>query len=241
MSLSKILIADDDLNLRLGLKTLLDKSGYIVQGVGDGEQALRAIAQFRPDLCIFDVMMPLLNGIELCSRMRQLHHYQPVILLTAYDEDIDRVDGFRQGADDYLTKPFCPAELQARVKALLRREKYFRNSQAALDSKRKPPISIGDLLLDEPRMQLIYFDRHQPVSIRELKFLQLLLASAGRVLSKDEILDRCWGRTYIPSSRVLDQFIAVLRKKIEKTLQAPRVIDTVYGVGYRLKQPKRGE
>ncbi|SFM71429.1 response regulator transcription factor [Marinobacter zhejiangensis] len=235
MTAVKILIADDDLHLRQGLTNLLAKAGYLCEGVSDGQQALDAVARFQPDLCIFDVMMPRLNGIELCSRLREQHHYQPVLLLTAYDEDIDRVEGFRRGADDYMTKPFRPAELQARVEALLRREQYLQARQASNVAPVAQPFPIGSLLADGQRMQLSYGDHHQPLSPRELKFLQLLRDSAGRVLSKDEILDHCWGRAYLPSSRVLDQFLAVLRKKIEKKLRAPRVVETVYGVGYRLK------
>lgn len=230
-----ILIADDDAHLRQGLLILLERAGYRCTSVADGAAALAAIPALQPDLCLLDVMMPPLSGFELCAHMRQRGHYQPIILLTAFDEDLDRVDGFRQGADDYLTKPFRSAELLARIDALLRRQQYLHQQ---LQQRQHPSANaefrLGTIQVDVARMHICHGNTCVAISARELKFLQLLHQSQGEVLSKNTLLDHCWGRCYLPSSRVLDQFIAVLRKKIEKELQGPRIIDTVYGSGYRL-------
>lgn len=229
----KVLIADDDLHLNQGLALLLKKEGFECQTVSNGKDALSQVEQFKPDLCIFDVMMPFYSGIELCAIMREKAFLQPILLLTAFDEQVDRIEGFRLGADDYMTKPFDPDELVARLTALARRQQYSRLSN---QQPTNTVFSFGDLKVDADRMLLIFNSRQVSLSERELEFLKLLYESAGKVLTKDEILDRCWGRAYLPNSRTLDQFLSVLRKKIEKELAAPRLIHTVYGVGYKVQE-----
>lgn len=223
----KVLIADDDPHLRQGLTGLLEKQGYQCFSVTDGGMVLQSLPAFQPDLCIFDVMMPVLSGIELCASMRQQGQYQPILLLTAFDERVDQIEGFRLGADDYMTKPFNPNELLARVAALIRREQYLQVSNQTGNL-----FHLAKLEVESNQMLLRYQDQQVALSRRELCFLTQLRESQGRVLSKDEILDHCWGREYLPSSRVLDQFVAVLRKKIERQLGAPGLLETVYGVGY---------
>lgn len=228
----KVLIADDDLYLNQGLALLLKKEGFECHTAQNGKEALHLLAEFKPDLCIFDVMMPYLSGIELCAVMRERELFQPVLLLTAFDEQIDKIEGFRLGADDYMTKPFDSDELIARVSALVRREQYLKYSP----NKSSSTFKLGELTVDANRMLLSHDDQRISLSKRELEFLEMLYESEGRILSKDEILDKCWGRTYLPNSRTLDQFLSVLRKKIEKELGVPSVVQTVYGVGYKLKE-----
>lgn len=227
----KVLIADDDLHLNQGLALLLQKEGFECHTVKNGKDALYQLGEYKPDLCIFDVMMPYLSGIELCAVMRERGLFQPVLLLTAFDEQVDKIEGFRLGADDYMTKPFNPDELIARVTALARREQYLKSRQPA----QSKTFQLGELTVDADCMLLSYVDEKVCLSKRELEFLQMLHASGGRVLSKDEILDKCWGRAYLPNSRTLDQFLSVLRQKMEKDLGAPRIVQTVYGMGYKLK------
>lgn len=227
----KVLIADDDLHLNQGLVLLLQKEGFECLAVQNGKDALYQLGEYKPDLCVFDVMMPYLSGIELCAVMRERSLFQPVLLLTAFDEQVDKIEGFRVGADDYMTKPFNPDELIARVSALARREQYLKSSQ----QQNSNTFTLGELSVDVDRMIISHANQQASLSKRELDFLQMLQISEGRVLSKDEILDKCWGRTYLPNSRTLDQFLSVLRQKIEKELGAPRVVQTVYGVGYKLE------
>jgi len=229
----KVLIADDDLNLNQGLALLLQKEGFTCKTVTNGQDALIEVEAYQPDVCVFDVLMPLHSGIELCAIMREQQFFQPVLLLTAFDEQVDKIEGFRLGADDYMTKPFDPDELVARLTALFRRQQYSRISN---QQQPNTAFSFGDLKVDADRMLLMFNNHQLSLSERELAFLKLLYESAGKVLTKDEILDRCWGRAYLPNSRTLDQFLSVLRKKIEKELGAPKLIRTIYGVGYTVQE-----
>ena len=228
-----ILIADDDPNLRTGLGVLFGQQGFQCTLAADGEQALNLIRTNAPDICVLDVMMPELDGFELCRTLRQEGFLMPVIFLTARDSEQDQLEGLNLGADDYMAKPFSPAALVARVNAKLRRTHYARD--ALLQPAQ--PFTMAGIAINPASLTAHRGELSIQLTKREMTFLCLANLKQGEALSKDHILDHCWGRAYLPSSRVLDQFIATLRRKLEREMQSPRVIHTIHGVGYRYGTP----
>jgi DNA-binding response OmpR family regulator len=222
----KILIAEDDANLRAGLVDLLALEGLDCVVAEDGEAAWTVFSQQKPALCLFDVMMPRLDGLKLCRRIRETDTHTPILLLSARGAEIDRVVGLEIGADDYISKPFSARELVARIKAALRRgqkpgpapEREFR---------------MGDLAIDPAALRATRNERAIDLAPRELSVLQALYARKGKAVSRDDLFDLAWGRGYMPNSRALDQYVSSLRKKIELDPTRPRIIQTVHGVGYR--------
>jgi len=229
----KILIAEDDLNIRLGLRDLLGAEGYDCIEAADGEQAWTLYSEQiagsdGPALVLLDIMMPKLDGYSLCRRIRQQDQQLPVIFITAKSEEIDQVLGLELGADDYIKKPFGSREVIARIHAVTRRCLARNQSDPQQESFRMADLQVYPAQLRAER------DGHKiDLSLRDLRILQTLHRNAGRVLSRDELFDECWGRQYLPSSRTLDQHISKLRKAVERDAQAPEIIVTVHGIGYR--------
>lgn len=229
----KILIAEDDLNIRLGLRDLLEAEGYDCLEAADGEQAWalyqeQVAAQPGPALVLLDIMMPKLDGYALCRRIRQQDQQVPVIFITAKSEEIDQVLGLELGADDYIKKPFGSREVVARIHAVTRRCL----AQTATKSTQSD-FQMGDLRVFPDQLRAERAGHKIDLSLRDLSILQLLHRNPGRVLSRDELFDECWGRQYLPSSRTLDQHISKLRKAVELDPQSPQIIQTVHGMGYR--------
>ncbi|WP_010321635.1 response regulator transcription factor [Marinobacterium stanieri] len=229
----KILIAEDDLNIRLGLRDLLEAEGYDCLEAADGEQAWalyqeKIAAQTGPALVLLDIMMPKLDGYALCRRIRQQDQQLPVIFITAKSEEIDQVLGLELGADDYIKKPFGSREVVARIHAVTRRCL----AQTATKSAQSD-FQMGDLRVFPDQLRAERAGQKIDLSLRDLSILQLLHRNPGRVLSRDELFDECWGRQYLPSSRTLDQHISKLRKAVELDPQSPQIIQTVHGMGYR--------
>jgi len=225
----KILIAEDDANLRAGLADLLALEGLDCLAVEDGEAAWRAFVAQTPALCLFDVMMPGLDGLALCRRIRERDQTTPILLLSAKGAEIDRVVGLEIGADDYIPKPFSARELVARIKAALRRVK----APAPVAPKTDGTFRMGDLVIDPDALRASRGGAGIDLAPRELAILQALYARKGKAVSRDELFDLAWGRGYMPNSRALDQYVSSLRKKIEVDPARPRIILTVHGVGYR--------
>ncbi|SIQ79629.1 response regulator transcription factor [Marinobacterium stanieri] len=229
----KILIAEDDLNIRLGLRDLLEAEGYDCLEAADGEQAWalyqeKIAAQTGPALVLLDIMMPKLDGYALCRRIRQQDQQLPVIFITAKSEEIDQVLGLELGADDYIKKPFGSREVVARIHAVTRRCL----AQTATESAQSG-FQMRDLRVFPDQLRAERAGQKIDLSLRDLSILQLLHRNPGRVLSRDELFDECWGRQYLPSSRTLDQHISKLRKAVELDPQSPQIIQTVHGMGYR--------
>jgi DNA-binding response OmpR family regulator len=222
----KILIAEDDPNLRAGLVDLLALEGLDCIVAEDGEAAWSAFSEHKPALCLFDVMMPRLDGLKLCRRIRETDTQTPILLLSARGAEIDRVVGLEIGADDYISKPFSARELVARIKAALRRGQ--KPAPAA-----EPGFRMGDLAIDPAALRATRNERAIDLAPRELAVLQALHARKGKAVSRDDLFDLAWGRGYMPNSRALDQYVSSLRKKIEVDPARPRIIQTVHGVGYR--------
>lgn len=226
----KILIAEDDPNLRAGLVDLLSLEGIDCIVAEDGEAAWRAFTEEAPALCLFDVMMPRLDGLDLCRRIRARDSHTPILLLSARGAEIDRVIGLEIGADDYIAKPFAARELVARIKAGLRRARAAPQPAAAESSER---LRMGDLEIDRQALRAWRGGQVIDLAPRELAILQVLLARKGKAVSRDELFDAAWGRDYMPNSRALDQYVSGLRRKVEIDPAHPRIVKTVHGVGYR--------
>ena len=221
----RVLVAEDDRSVRESLVMALGLEGYDVEAVGDGEQALEAVMHQEPDVMVLDVMMPFVDGLTVCRRLRARGVKVPILMLTARHEVADRVSGLDAGADDYLVKPFALDELSARLRALLRRTSVTGHDDT---------LQVGGLVLD-PLGRTASRDGH-PLELTKTEFdlLELLMVNAGVVLARDVIYDRIWGYDFETSSRSLDVYIGYLRTKTEAG-GASRLVHTVRGVGYVLR------
>ncbi|HDD62437.1 MAG: DNA-binding response regulator [Chloroflexota bacterium] len=222
-----ILLVDDEPNIIELAQLYLEREGYRIITASDGRDALDAVEKQRPALMVLDLMMPEVDGLEVCRTLRGKNDPVAILMLTARDEDIDKILGLELGADDYLTKPFNPRELIARVKAVLRR------SSARDEVKSEEQIQIGDILIDPKRREVRIGG--QPVEIRTQEFdlLYTLARHPGIVLSRDQLLDLAWGYDYFGNTRTVDVHIGHLRKKLSGSSVK---IETVTKIGYKLVQ-----
>lgn len=232
----KILVVEDELTLQETLAYNLKRQGYDVETTGDGPSALTAARQSHPDLILLDIMLPGLDGFEVCRILRQEMN-TPILMLTARDDEIDRVVGLEVGADDYLTKPFSMRELMARVKALLRRVRLIREE---IGTPPATPVTIqalefGNLVIDIERREVRF--EGQPVALKpkEYELLLYFAQNRGKVLSRDHILESVWSWDFTGDSRTVDVHVRWLREKIEHDPAEPHRIITVRGAGYRFE------
>jgi len=234
----KILVVDDEISLQETLAYNLKKQGYEVQTTGDGTEALELARELEPDLIILDVMLPGLDGFEVCRILRK-EMSTPVLMLTARDDEIDRVVGLEVGADDYLAKPFSMRELLARVKAMLRRVRLIREEvNQAEGEERKPKAEIlefDNLRIDMTRHEITVDGEVVAFKPKEYELLTFLVQHQGQVLSREFILERVWGWDFIGDSRTVDVHVRWLREKIEPYPANPQRIITVRGAGYRFE------
>lgn len=227
----KILVVDDERVLLDTLRYNLVKAGYQVRVAGDGVAALALARQEQPDLVILDIMLPQMDGFEVCRTLRQ-ESAVPILMLTARDEELDKVLGLELGADDYLTKPFSMRELQARVKAMLRRVEMARSSEGDAAGQR---LSEGDLQLDLASHQATVAGTPLHLKPKEFDLLAHLMRHPGRAFSRDQLLEQVWGYDYAGDTRTVDVHVRWLREKVERDPSRPEMIETVRGVGYRFK------
>ncbi len=234
----KILIVEDEPSLQETLAYNLRKQGYEVETVGDGNAAIEAARTRPPDLILLDIMLPGLDGFEVCKILRKEMNV-PVLMLTARDDEIDRVVGLEVGADDYLTKPFSMRELIARVKAHLRRTKIIRDEMEKLKAAEVESshqlLTFGDLTIDLTRHEVLLRGQVVPLKPQEYALLVFFAEHKGQMLSREFILERVWGWDYIGDSRTVDVHVRWLRQKIEDNPSEPRRIVTVRGGGYRFE------
>jgi DNA-binding response OmpR family regulator len=232
----KILVVEDELSLQETLAYNLKRQGYEVETTGNGLEALEIARRDHPDLILLDIMLPGIDGFEVCRVLRQ-EMTTPVLMLTARDDEIDRVVGLEVGADDYLTKPFSMRELMARVKALLRRVRLIREeigvSNAALAESEM--MVFDDLTINLSRREVSLKDTALSLKPQEYELMLYLAQHRGRALSRDAILENVWGWEYSGDSRTVDVHVRWLREKIEIEPANPRRIVTVRGVGYRFE------
>jgi DNA-binding response OmpR family regulator len=228
----RVLIAEDDANLRQGLIDLLEGEAYEVFPAGDGKQALECFCQKAPDLVLLDVMMPEMSGYDVCREIRKSDSRTPIIMLTAKGEEIDKVVGLELGADDYVTKPFGLHELRARIAAVLRRS---RNQPQEAVTSLPEQFAVGQALVDRKTYQVTLGDQSHSLTSREMKLLEVFHKRSNEVLSRNDLLNAAWGVDYFGTTRTLDQHIAQLRKKVEPDPASPQFLLTVHGVGYKFQ------
>lgn len=224
--MEKILVVEDEKNIRELIKFNLENAGFEVLTAEDGQEALEQLSD-EIDLVVLDLMLPQIDGMEVCRRMRGSEELRqiPIIMLTAKGEEVERILGLEMGADDYMTKPFSPRELIARIKAIFRRIKEFKADTSEL---KEEIIDLGDLKLDIPRHEVIYQDQKIVLTPKEFELLRYLIINQGRVMSRDLLLEKIWGYEYAGDTRTVDVHIRRLRKKISSDY-----IATVRGVGYK--------
>jgi DNA-binding response OmpR family regulator len=221
------LVVDDDVTVRDVVHRYLDRAGYRVAVAGDGEQALRAVAERVPDVVVLDLMLPRLGGLEVCRRLRRDAVGVPIVMLTALGEEEDRVLGLELGADDYVTKPFSPRELVLRVASVLRRSRELPVRDTGVE-----PVVDGDLKVDVPGRRAYLGGEQLPLTVREFDLLAFMVRRPGQVFTRAELLERVWGWDFGDQSTVTVH-VRRLREKIEADPTSPRRIATVWGVGYR--------
>ena len=224
MASELILLVDDEPSITDLARMYLERDGYRIHTAADGESALEVAAKQKPALIVLDVMLPKVDGFDVCRRLRSAGDQVPIIMLTARDEDIDKILGLELGADDYLTKPFNPRELVARVKAILRRSDSTKQSD-------NQPVHRGDLTIDPASREVRLAARTLDLRAQEFDLLLTLAESPGRVFSREQLLQLAWGFDYYGQTRTVDVHIAHLRKKLEG---GSVKIETVTGVGYKL-------
>ena len=225
-----VLVVEDEENLIEVLKYNLEREGYNVLTAVDGEQGLELARTSRPDLVVLDIMLPKLDGLEVCRILRRESNV-PILMLTAKGEEVDRVVGLELGADDYVTKPFSIRELMARLKAMLRRSRMA----SEISSASPEVLRSGDLEVDRAGHSVHLGGVSIDLKPREFELLALLVENRGRVLTRGQILDRLWGHDYVGDERTVDVHIRWLRNRIEKDPGRPERIVTVRGVGYRFE------
>jgi two-component system, OmpR family, alkaline phosphatase synthesis response regulator PhoP len=224
MSAELVLIVDDEPSIIQLVRLYLEREGFRVHSVGDGLSALKAVEELTPALLVLDIMLPELDGFEVCRRLSTSRKSLPILMLTARDDDIDKILGLELGADDYMTKPFNPRELVARVKAILRRA-----------SRPAPPsaevLVFGNLVLDLKRREVRCGGQIVDLRAQEFEVLLVLAQNPGRVFTREQLLNQAWGYDFYGQTRTVDVHVAQLRRKLGKCAAQ---IDTVSGVGYKL-------
>jgi DNA-binding response OmpR family regulator len=229
VAVQRILLVEDDPALALGLCDALEFEGFEVLHTTSGKEAVELAASRDPKCIILDLMLPDLNGYQVCEKIRLRDRLVPILMLTARGQEVDKIRGLDVGADDYVTKPFSIGELVARLRALFRRAAH-----AAAPHPAEEPFVVGDASIDPATQVLTREGEDHPLSFYEVELLKLLFERKGQPVARDEILERIWGVNAQSTHRTIDNFIVKLRKKIEPSPEKPRHILTVYGVGYKL-------
>ena len=224
----RVLIVEDEESFVEALTVGLTREGFTVRVARDGKEALDLFNAFSPDIVLLDVMLPLVSGIDVCRQIRARSQV-PIIMVTAKGEEIDAVVGLEVGADDYVTKPYRLRELVSRMRALLRRSRWSAESEAFWGDV----IEVGDVAVDPERHEVFVRGEQIDLPLKEFDLLELLLTNAGRVLTRDALIDQVWGSNYVGDTKTLDVHVKRLRSKIEDDPSNPRRIVTIRGLGYK--------
>jgi two-component system response regulator RegX3 len=225
---SRVLVVEDEVSFSDALSFMLRKEGFEVTVATTGTQALTEFDRTGADIVLLDLMLPEMSGTEVCRQLRTRSHV-PIIMVTARDTEIDKVVGLEIGADDYVTKPYSPRELVARIRAVLRRNASEPVEVAA------PTLSAGPVRMDVERHVVSVSGENVPLPLKEFELLELLLRNAGRVLTRGQLIDRVWGADYVGDTKTLDVHVKRLRSKIEPEPSTPRYLVTVRGLGYKFE------
>lgn len=225
----KILVVDDEPHIIELVKFNLETTGFKVLEASDGQKAIEIIKSKKPDLVLLDLMLPIIDGFEVCRILRKNEKTReiPVIMLTAKSEEVDKILGFEVGADDYITKPFSTRELVARVRAVLRRTK-------AIDDSSK--IEARDIVIDVDKYEVTVRGEKKDFTPKQFDLLKILMSNPGKVFSREYLLENVWGYDYLGDTRTVDVHIRHLRQKIEEDSENPNLIETIRGVGYKFNE-----
>jgi two-component system, OmpR family, alkaline phosphatase synthesis response regulator PhoP len=232
----KVLVVDDEQSIVTLLTYNLEQAGFTVVTANDGEEAIEKVASEQPAFIILDLMLPKLDGVEVCKQLRQQKVMTPILMLTAKDDEFDKVLGLELGADDYMTKPFSPREVVARVKAILRRTQLSNGEMETKDQ-----IVIGDLQIFPESYEAYFRGERLELTPKEFELLVYLAKHKGRVLTRDQLLSSVWNYDFAGDTRIVDVHISHLREKIEQDTKKPVYIKTIRGLGYKLEGPKRND
>lgn len=228
-----ILVVEDEASYVEALTIGLTKEGFRVEVATDGVDALQRFDEVAPDLVLLDVMLPRISGIDVCRQLRK-YSQVPIIMVTAKSAEIDTVVGLEVGADDYVTKPYRMRELVARIRAVMRR----RGAAEPEESHEQHTLVVGEVSLDPIEHRVLVRGEEVPLPLKEFELLRLLLANAGRVLTRDLLIDRVWGSDYVGDTKTLDVHVKRLRSKVEVDPGDPQRIVTIRGLGYKFERPK---
>jgi two-component system alkaline phosphatase synthesis response regulator PhoP len=231
----KILVVDDEPSISMLIEFNLKLVGFEVHCVYDGEAVFQAIQQFRPDLIVLDLMLPKMDGIQVCSKLRSQNNLVPIIMLTAMQDLSDKIAGLDNGADDYMTKPFSPQELISRIQAILRR------IQTLPSTTENAPITIGQISIQPDQREVKLKDTLIELTPKEFDLLLFLCKHRGKVLSRQQLLHGVWDYHFLGDTRIVDVHISHLRDKIEGNARNPEYIVTIRNVGYKLTEPAMKE
>lgn len=231
---TRLLVVDDEESIVTLLKYNLEQSGYTVDTAYDGVEALRKAQEVKYDLIVLDLMIPEIDGLEVCRKIRTEKIQVPILMLTAKDEEFDKVLGLELGADDYMTKPFSPRELVARVKAIMRRVDY---SGQETEMEKIESKSIGHLTVYPENYEAYVKEEALELTPKEFELLVYLINHKGRVLTRDQLLNAVWNYEFVGDTRIVDVHISHLREKIEPNTKKPVYIKTVRGLGYKFEEP----
>lgn len=229
----KILIVEDEQSIIKLVQFNLEKAGFQVEVATDGQMALEKVQTYQPDLVILDLMLPKLDGLEVCRKLRQEKQHIPILILTAKTDEFDKVLGLELGADDYMTKPFSPRELTARTKAILRRVDAIRETHV----QKEKQVQVGDLTINLEGYEVVFKGKRLDLTPKEFELLVFMAMNRGKVLSRDQLLNTVWDYDYIGDSRIVDVHVSHLRDKIEVDSRNPVYIKTVRGIGYKFEGP----
>ncbi|RWR13201.1 response regulator transcription factor [Siminovitchia fortis] len=235
--MERILVVEDEPSIVTLLQYNLEKAGFSVLTASDGNEGLKKAMEEQPDLMILDLMLPGMDGMDICKTLRQEKVDTPILMLTARGDEFDKVLGLELGADDYLTKPFSPREVVARVKAILRRTKTFEEGSAASDKDPEPVVELGQVTIYPERYEALLDGERLELTPKEFELLLYLASNEGKVLSRTQLLDAIWNYDFVGDSRIVDVHISNLREKIEEDTRRPRYIKTIRGFGYKMERP----
>ncbi|WP_040207686.1 response regulator transcription factor [Neobacillus jeddahensis] len=234
---NKVLVVDDEQSIVTLLQYNLEQAGFEVITAMDGLQGKQLAEKESPDIIVLDLMLPILDGMEVCKQLRQKNIMIPILMLTAKDDQLDKIIGLELGADDYMVKPFSPREVIARVKAILRRTQF--QIGAALEKDESDgQIGIGKLTLHPEKYEAYFKGDLLELTLKEFELLLFLAQNKGRVLTRDQLLSAVWNYDFAGDTRIVDVHISHLREKIEEDTKKPIYIKTMRGLGYKLEDPK---
>ena len=231
---NKILVVDDDLNICELLKLYLENEGYTVFTANDGQEAVNTFQAKSPDLVLLDIMLPKMDGWQVCREIRKTSS-APIIMLTAKSAEIDKVVGLEIGADDYVTKPYSFRELLARIRAVMRRNQATAQASGTVDDD--IPLVCGDIAMQVGQHQVTVRGETVFFPLKEFELLEYLMQNKGRVMTRHQLIDRIWGSDYVGDTKTLDVHVKRVRSKIEEDPAHPKYLTTVRGLGYKIDTP----